>query len=115
MIQSRPRAGLQNAHALASSAAVERAITPRTSDYCWLFCGIGTLPVGPTAVTCKITSADILAAATRKAEVLVEFQGVMALIGQLRLRFVWWTTLTEEPKAKELMRPSLEELKNIEE
>jgi hypothetical protein len=59
--------------------------------------------------------ADILAAATRKAEVLVEFQGVMALIGQLRLRFVWWTTLTEEPKAKELMRPSLEELKNIEE
>jgi putative ABC transport system substrate-binding protein len=27
-----------------------------TSDYCWLFCGIGTLPVGPIAVTCKITS-----------------------------------------------------------
>ena len=26
------------------------------SDYCWLFCGIGTLPVGPIAVTCKITS-----------------------------------------------------------
>src|SRR5258705_5868784 len=56
MIQSRPRAGLQNAHALASSAAVERAITPRTLDYCWLFCGIGTLPVGPIAVTCRTTS-----------------------------------------------------------
>ena len=28
----------------------------RTSDYCWFFCATGTLPVGPIAVTCKITS-----------------------------------------------------------
>src|ERR1700704_4023160 len=27
----------------------------KASDYCWLFCGIGTLPVGPIAVTCKIS------------------------------------------------------------
>jgi hypothetical protein len=59
--------------------------------------------------------ADVLAAATRKAEVLIELQGVLALIGQLRLRYDWWTTLTQEPKAKELMRPSLEQLKTIEE
>ena len=33
-----------------------RRVPDRTSDYCWLFCGIGMLPVGPIAVTCKVTS-----------------------------------------------------------
>src|SRR6267378_1863705 len=33
-----------------------RLVPDRTPDYCWLFCGTGTLPVGPIAVTCKITS-----------------------------------------------------------